>query len=315
MLTNDWIGSMNIKHIEIVGIRFIEKYQGSIPSHLIGGKVLYGGVMIKIRNLTKTFKMKKTDDLVVLNNINLDIEDGDIFGIIGMSGAGKSTLIRCINLLERPTSGSIEIDGVDITTKSGKELLNLRKELGMIFQNFNLLMQKSVRKNIAFGLEIIKLNEFKVDGMTEEEYQKLSYFKKKSLKKETIRKRVDELLKIVDLEDKADAYPSQLSGGQRQRVAIARALATKPSVLLCDEATSALDSMTTKSILNLLKRINEETNVTIIIITHEMNVVQEICNKVAVLDNSKMIESGYTDEVFGNKSSIVVQNLLGGDQE
>lgn len=315
MLTNDWIGSINIKHIEIVGIRFIEKYQGSIPSHLIGGKVLYGGVMIKIRNLTKTFKMKKTDDLVVLNNINLDIEDGDIFGIIGMSGAGKSTLIRCINLLERPTSGSIEIDGVDITTKSGKELLNLRKELGMIFQNFNLLMQKSVRKNIAFGLEIIKLNEFKVDGMTEEEYQKLSYFKKKSLKKETIRKRVDELLKIVDLEDKADAYPSQLSGGQRQRVAIARALATKPSVLLCDEATSALDSMTTKSILNLLKRINEETNVTIIIITHEMNVVQEICNKVAVLDNSKMIESGYTDEVFGNKSSIVVQNLLGGDQE
>ncbi|ROR25745.1 D-methionine transport system ATP-binding protein [Mobilisporobacter senegalensis] len=267
--------------------------------------------MIKIRDLTKIFKMKN-DELVVLNNINLDIEDGDIFGIIGMSGAGKSTLIRCINLLERPTSGYIEIDGVDITTKRGNELLKLRKNIGMIFQNFNLLMQKSVKKNIAFGLEITKLREFKIEGMAEEEWRRLNYFKKKQLKKEAIEKRVNELLKVVDLEEKADVYPSQLSGGQRQRVAIARALATKPSVLLCDEATSALDSMTTKSILNLLKKINEETKVTIIIITHEMNVVQEICNKVAVLDKSEVVETGHTDEVFGNKSSLIVQNLLGG---
>ena len=147
--------------------------------------------MIKIRDLTKVFKMKKKDDLIVLDNINLDIEDGDIFGIIGMSGAGKSTLIRCINLLERPTSGSIEIDGIDITMKKGKELYKLRKNIGMIFQNFNLLMQKSVRKNIAFGLEITRLKEFKFDGMAKEEYKKLSYFKKKKLKKEIILKRLD----------------------------------------------------------------------------------------------------------------------------
>lgn len=267
--------------------------------------------MIKITGLTKIFKMKN-EDLVVLNDINLNIEDGDIFGIIGMSGAGKSTLIRCINLLEKPTSGSIEIDGVDITLKRGNELLKLRKNIGMIFQSFNLLMQKSVKKNIAFGLEITKLKEFKIDGMDDKEFQKLGYFKKKQLKKQAIEARVNQLLKVVDLEDKANSYPSQLSGGQRQRVAIARALATRPSVLLCDEATSALDSMTTKSILNLLKKINEETKVTIIIITHEMHVVQEICNKVAVLDKAEVVETGFTDQVFGDRSTLIVQNLLGG---
>lgn len=267
--------------------------------------------MIAIRNVTKEFKVKD-GSLTVLNNINLDIEDGDIYGIIGMSGAGKSTLIRCINLLEKPTSGSIEIDGVDITTKSGHELLKMRKNIGMIFQNFNLLMQKTVKKNVAFGLEITNLHEFLPDGMTVEAYEKLGFFQKKKVKKETIERRVADLLRIVDLTEKAESYPAQLSGGQRQRVAIARALATRPSVLLCDEATSALDSMTTKSILNLLKKINEETKVTIIIITHEMNVVQEICNKVAVLDKAEVVAFGNTDEVFGNKESVIVQNLLGG---
>lgn len=270
--------------------------------------------MIEIKSLTKVFKIKN-EDLIVLDNINLEIEDGDIYGIIGMSGAGKSTLIRCINLLEKPTQGSILIDGVDITTKRGTELLKIRKNIGMIFQNFNLLMQKNVRKNIAFGLEITKLEEFQTAGMPKEEYKKLGYFQKRKLKKQAIGKRVDELLKIVDLEDKAYTYPAQLSGGQRQRVAIARALATKPSVLLCDEATSALDSMTTKSILDLLKKINEETKVTIIIITHEMNVVQEICNKVAILDKSEVVEFGYTNEIFGNNSTEIGKRLLGGVYE
>ncbi|MDF2951144.1 MAG: transporter related protein [Anaerocolumna sp.] len=262
--------------------------------------------MIKITDLTKVFT-SKNQNLTVLNKINIKIEDGDIFGIIGMSGAGKSTLIRCINLLEKPTSGSIEIDGVDITKKSGKQLLQLRKKIGMIFQNFNLLMQKNVRKNIAFGLEIIPVKDFVIEGMSKEDYSTLSYFKKRRFKKDEIKRRVDELLTLVDLKEKEFNYPAQLSGGQRQRVAIARALATKPSVLLCDEATSALDSLTTKSILKLLKKINEETKVTIIVITHEMNVVQEICNKVVVLDKSEVVASGSTQEVFSNESSEITQ--------
>ncbi len=270
--------------------------------------------MIKITNLRKEFSNKKKK-LVVLTNINLEIEDGDIFGVIGMSGAGKSTLIRCINLLERPTSGKIEIDGVDITTKKGKELLGLRKNIGMIFQNFNLLMQKNVRKNIAFGVEITKLREFKIEGMTQKEFNKLDYFQKRKVKKIEIEKRVDELLELVDLKDKEYYYPAKLSGGQRQRVAIARALATRPSILLCDEATSALDSLTTNSILNLLKKINEDTKVTIVVITHEMNVVQQICNKVVVLDKAEIVAIGSTEEVFQNKSSDIVKKLTGGADE
>ncbi len=268
--------------------------------------------MILVKDLTKEFKSGKNKKLTVLKNINLEIQDGDIFGIIGMSGAGKSTLIRCINLLERPTAGRIIIDGVDITKKRGRDLLKLRKNIGMIFQNFNLLMQKNVRKNIAFGLEITRLKDFKISGMSEAEYRKLSYFQKRKAKKSEIRKRVDELLNLVDLKEKEFSYPAKLSGGQRQRVAIARALATRPSILLCDEATSALDSMTTESILKLLKRINEETKVTIIVITHEMNVVQKICNKVVVLDKSEIVASGYTDEVFHNSTSEIVRNLVGG---
>lgn len=269
--------------------------------------------MIRISNLTKKFQNGNTN-LTVLNNINIEIQDGDIFGIIGMSGAGKSTLIRCINLLEKPTSGSIYINNQDITKKTGKDLLALRKDIGMIFQNFNLLMQRTVKKNIAFGLEITKLKDFKIEGMSDLEYNKLSYFKKRKAKRDYIDKRVDELLKLVDLKDKEHYYPAKLSGGQKQRVAIARALATRPSILLCDEATSALDSYTTDSILNLLKKINEEQNVTIIIITHEMNVVQKICNKVVVLDKSEIIASGRTNEIFANATSDIMKRLLGGQE-
>lgn len=268
--------------------------------------------MIKITNLTKIFKTKDSE-IKVLDQINLEIADGDIFGIIGMSGAGKSTLIRCINLLERPTSGVIEINGTDITKLSTNGLMKLRKNIGMIFQSFNLLMQKNVRRNIAFGLEIIKTNEFRPEHMSEKDYINLGYLEKRKVKKESINRKVDELLKIVELEDKANEYPSKLSGGQRQRVAIARALATNPAYLLCDEATSALDSMTTKSILSLLKKINTDTKVTIVIITHEMNVVREICNKVAVIDQSVIVESGYTKDVFENHKSEVTKSLIGGE--
>ncbi|BCN31579.1 methionine ABC transporter ATP-binding protein [Anaeromicropila herbilytica] len=268
--------------------------------------------MIKIKNLTKTYQNKKTKT-TVLNNINLEIEDGDIFGIIGMSGAGKSTLIRCMNLLEKPTSGSVHIDGINITNLDRKSLSKVRKNIGMIFQGFNLLMQKTVEKNIAFGLEIIRIKDFVPENMKINEYKSLSYLEKRKVKKVETKRKVSELLKIIDLEDKAKAYPSMLSGGQRQRVAIARALATNPSVLLCDEATSALDSMTTKSILTLLKKINEETKVTIVIITHEMNVVKEICNKVAVIDQSEIIEQGSAPDVFKNHQSEITRQLIGGE--
>lgn len=268
--------------------------------------------MIRIENLNKEFQLKK-DRLTVLKNIDLTINEGDIFGIIGMSGAGKSTLIRCINMLEEPTSGSIYIKSDDITKKNGYELRRQRKDIGMIFQNFNLLMQRNVRRNIAFGLEITKFEDFKVEGMSKEEFLSYGYFKKRKIKKEQIDKRVDELLELVDLKDKELVYPSRLSGGQRQRVAIARALATKPSILLCDEATSALDSVTTESILKLLKKINEERKVTIIVITHEMNVVERICNRVAVIDKSEIIASGNTKDIFMDRSSEVIKRLLGGD--
>lgn len=271
--------------------------------------------MIQVKQLTKEFSIAENKRLTVLKDINLVIEDGDIFGIIGMSGAGKSTFIRCLNLLERPTQGSIIIDGVDITKKKGRELLALRKNIGMIFQNFNLLMQKNVSKNIAFGMEITRVKDFKIPGLSYKEYDELGYFEKRKHKKEEIARRVDELLKLVDLEEKKYEYPAKLSGGQRQRVAIARALATSPSILLCDEATSALDSRTTDSILKLLKRINEETGVTIVMITHEMNVIQKICNKVAVLDKAEIVASGYTKKVFGDTSSEIVAQLLGGGEE
>lgn len=241
--------------------------------------------MIEIKNLSKVFQTSdgKVD---ALKNISLTIEDGDIYGIIGMSGAGKSTLVRCINMLERPTEGSVLIDKKNIGELSPKELRSIRREITMIFQGFNLLMQKTCLKNIMFPL--------KLAGVKTEEA------KKKAL----------ELLEIVGLPDKANAYPAQLSGGQQQRIAIARALATQPKVLLCDEATSALDPTTTSSILNLLKEINKNMGVTIIVITHEMRVIEQICNKVAVIDKSHIVEEGPVREVFTAPKSQIAKQLI-----
>ena len=243
--------------------------------------------MIRIKNLSKTFD--KSCNVDALKNVNLSIEAGDVCGVIGMSGAGKSTLLRCIAMLETPSSGSIEIDGRDIFSLKGKELLDLKKSLGVVFQGYNLLMQCSIRQNIAFPLELIKMP------------------------KDQIAKRVDELLCLVGLSDKAEEYPSQLSGGQRQRVAIARALASNPKVLLCDEPTSALDPLTTRSILKLLREVNHTLGVTIVIITHEIGVVRSICNKVAVIDAGEIAESGLTKEVFAAPQSQAAKQLLDND--
>ena len=238
--------------------------------------------MIKISNLTK----KYNNDVVALNGVTLSVDKGDIYGIIGLSGAGKSTLVRCINLLEQPTSGTIEIDGVDLTKLSKKDLRVKRKEISMIFQNFNLLQQKNVLQNVLFPLQI---------SNNDKQY---------SLEK------AKDLLKMVDLSDKLDSYPSQLSGGQKQRIAIARALACDPKVLLCDEPTSALDPQTTASILQLLKTINQKLNITIIMITHQMSVVEKICNKVAILSEGKVAESGQVNEVFSNPKSLAAKKLV-----
>lgn len=241
--------------------------------------------MIKINNLTKTF-INDGKELKVLDHISLNVEKGDILGIIGVSGAGKSTLLRCIGCLEEPTSGTITIDGKDVSHLSSKEKIAFYKELGTVFQGYNLLMQKTVAKNIALPLEISKVP------------------------KEEINQRVHELLQLVGLDDKANVYPSKLSGGQKQRVAIARALANQPKILLCDEPTSALDSLTTRSILNLLKDINRRLGVTIVIITHDIDVVKTTCNKVVVLDNSKLIEQGHTSEILTSPQSSITQRFL-----
>ena len=242
---------------------------------------------IEIRNLTKTFDIKGRT-VNALKNINLSIEQGDIFGIIGMSGAGKSTLVRSINYLERPTEGQVLIDGVDLADLTEKQLRQKRSEIGMIFQNFNLLEQKNVLDNICFPLELA------------------------GVRKREARKRATELLKTVNLEEKAKAYPSQLSGGQKQRVAIARALATNPKILLCDEATSALDPQTTAAILKLLKEINENLGITIIIITHQMSVVTEICKRVAIIDSGNLVEEGLVDKIFENPQSDAAKELISG---
>lgn len=241
--------------------------------------------MIEIVNLNKTFKTKQ-GPLVALDDINLTINDGDIFGIIGLSGAGKSTLVRCINLLERPTSGQVLIDGKDLMALSNKELLLTRRNIGMIFQGFNLFEQRNVLKNVCYPMEIAGVS------------------------KSDATKKAMELLCLVGLADRARSYPSQLSGGQKQRVAIARALATDPKYLLCDEATSALDPNTTQSILDLLKEINLKLGVTIIIITHEMRVIDQICNKVAVIDKSHIAEFGDVSEIFVNPQSDIAKELI-----
>ncbi len=241
--------------------------------------------MIEIKDLTKEFQ---TADGTVeaLRNVNLNIQDGDIYGIIGMSGAGKSTLVRCINMLERPTKGQVLIDGQDIAKLSDKELRAVRRDVTMIFQGFNLLMQRTCLKNICFPLELIGMD------------------------KEKAKKRALELLDVVGLPDKANAYPAQLSGGQQQRIAIARALATDPKVLLCDEATSALDPKTTHAILELIRDINQRLGITVIIITHQMSVVEEICNRVAILDSGSVVEEGVVSEVFSSPKSKAAKRLV-----
>lgn len=241
--------------------------------------------MIQIEHLSKTFQ---TADHTVeaLKDITLTIEDGDIYGIIGMSGAGKSTLVRCINMLEVPTEGNVIVDGKNIGALSKQELREVRREVTMIFQNFNLLMQRNCLNNICFPLEL--------SGMKKADAEKKAY----------------ELLEIVGLPDKAKSYPSQLSGGQQQRIAIARALATQPKVLLCDEATSALDPKTTNSILELIRDINKRLGITVIVITHQMNVVETICNRVAILDGGSVVEEGAVATVFSSPKSDAAKRLV-----
>ncbi|MBQ4639205.1 MAG: ATP-binding cassette domain-containing protein [Clostridia bacterium] len=242
--------------------------------------------MIQIKNLKKIYAVPG-GEVVALNGINLSIEKGQIYGIIGMSGAGKSTLIRCMNKLDTPTEGQVFIGGKNVLTMSKKELLQTRRRTAMIFQQFNLLMQKTVARNVRYPLEIAGVNEEKAN------------------------KRVTELLRIVGLEEKANAFPAQLSGGQKQRVAIARALASDPDVLLCDEATSALDPMTTQSILSLLQKINQEMGITVVLITHEMAVIRQICTRVAILDGGKLVEEGSVDDVFMHTKSAAGRRLFG----
>ena len=241
--------------------------------------------MIELKHICKTFD-SGGGEVEALKNVSLTIEKGEIYGIIGMSGAGKSTLVRCMNLLERPTSGEIWVDGQELEQMSAKDLRRARREITMIFQHFNLLMQRTCLRNVCFPMEL--------SGM----------------KKADAEKRARELLDLVGLPDKANAYPAQLSGGQQQRVAIARALATEPKVLLCDEATSALDPNTTRQILDLLKQINRELGVTIVVITHEMKVIETICNRVAVLDQSHVVEMGDVVDVFTHPQSAIARQLI-----
>lgn len=241
--------------------------------------------MIEIKNLSKTFQTAD-GNVEALRDVNLTIADGDIYGIIGMSGAGKSTLVRCINMLERPTEGSVLLDGKDLGKLSEKELRSVRRNVTMIFQGFNLLMQRTCLQNICFPLELAGVNRAEA------------------------KKRAMGLLETVGLPDKANAYPVQLSGGQQQRIAIARALATDPNVLLCDEATSALDPKTTHDILELIQEINRKLKITVIVITHQMSVVEEICNKVAILDGGTVVEEGLVEEVFSHPKSAAARHLV-----
>lgn len=244
--------------------------------------------MIEIKDLSKVYDARAGEHHA-LKNVNLTIEDGDIFGIIGQSGAGKSTLVRCINLLERPTSGSIVIDGKDITNYQGKDLLDLRAGIGMIFQHFSLFQQRTVLQNVTFPLELRKESKAKREA------------------------RALELLEAVGMAGYENRYPSELSGGQQQRVAIARALANDPKIMLCDEATSALDTRTTVAILNLLKEINAKLGVTMVVITHSLTVAQKVCNRIAVIDYGEVVEEGKTSEVFANPKSPITRELIEND--
>ncbi|WP_317423224.1 methionine ABC transporter ATP-binding protein [uncultured Acidaminococcus sp.] len=241
--------------------------------------------MIELQHIDKVYHTA-SGDLHALKDINLTINEGEIFGIIGLSGAGKSTLVRCINMLEKPTSGKVMVDGQEMTALGEEQLRKARQNIGMIFQHFNLLSSRTVFGNIAFPLEI--------QGMD----------------KAAIQKKVEPLLDLVGLKDRADHYPSQLSGGQKQRVGIARALASDPKVLLCDEATSALDPQTTESILNLLRDINKRLHITIVMITHQMNVVKEICDWVAVIENGEIIEQGSMVDIFTNPQKATTKEFV-----
>lgn len=241
--------------------------------------------MLEFQNITKIYESKKKQ-IVGVDNVSLTINKGDIFGIVGYSGAGKSSLLRCVNLLERPTSGKVLVDGVDLTQLSSSELRIARLKIGMIFQHFYLISQKTVGENIAFALRAAKTP------------------------KNRIEQRVNELLEMVGLTDKRDVYPGQLSGGQKQRVGIARALANNPSILLCDEATSALDPKTTLSILKLLKEINEKLGITIVLITHEMDVVKEICNRMAIMQDGRVVETGEVYDIFAEPKEPLTQEFI-----
>lgn len=249
-----------------------------------------GKDLIQIKDLHKVFKIKGRD-VIALEGINLTVKEGEIFGIIGLSGAGKSTLVRCINFLEKPTSGAVVFDGQDLNTLSDKELRKARQQMGMIFQQFNLLMQRTALENVCFPLELA------------------------GEKKDEAVKRAQELLEIVGLSERANAYPVQLSGGQKQRVAIARALATNPKVLLCDEATSALDPQTTASILALLKKLSKEMGITVIIITHEMSVIEEVCSRVAIIANHRIAEVGSVQEIFTHPKTDATRQLVYREEE
>ncbi len=241
--------------------------------------------IIELVGLGKTF-LSKNSTVKALEDINLTIYEGEIFGIIGLSGAGKSTLVRCINYLEKPTAGTVIFDGIDLGRVKEKELLILRQSMGMIFQQFNLLMQRTALQNICFPMEIA------------------------GIPRAEAKKKATELLEVVGLTEKAKAYPAQLSGGQKQRIAIARALATNPKILLCDEATSALDPTTTRSILSLLKEINQKLGITVIVITHEMSVIEEICNRVAIIDQSHIAEVGEVEDIFIRPKSKIAKQLV-----
>lgn len=241
--------------------------------------------MIELRNLTKIFR-HKSREVIALDNVSLIVPEGKIVGIIGESGAGKSTLIRCVNLLEVPTSGEVYVDAQNMKTLSSAQLTKVRRSIGMIFQHFNLLASRTVFENVAFPLELTKTSTKDIDD------------------------RVTALLKLVGLEDKGGDYPSKLSGGQKQRAAIARTLANNPKILLCDEATSALDPATTRSILSLLKEINKKLNITILLITHEMEVVKEICDEVAVMSDGRLIESGTIDQIFSHPRNELTKHFV-----
>ena len=241
--------------------------------------------MIELQHLTKRFTTQ-SGTVVALNDINLTIRDGDIYGIIGMSGAGKSTLVRCINMLERPDEGTVAVNEHRMEALTPAQLRAARREITMIFQQFNLLMQRTCLRNIMFPMELAKVPKDKAEA------------------------RARELLALVGLPDKADAYPAQLSGGQKQRIAIARALATNPKVLLCDEATSALDPNTTHAILQLIQKINREMGITVVIITHQMSVVEDVCSHVAILDNGTVVEQGSVRDIFSNPHSDAAKRLV-----